>query len=111
MSALQAPDEGVDSMSLLEKFRLWRNYRRMKKAIEREAEMGFDVRKMLFKGLKALGVGAGAVACAAIGGWLADPVAVSAALEGDMPTPVLLAIVPILNACGEMLRNALKHKR
>ena len=92
-----------------EKFRLWRQYRRMRKAIEREAEM-FDLRKNLLKGLKALGVSAGAVALAAVAAWLADPTLVAEALQGSVSPVLLAALVPILNAGGEMLRNFLKHR-
>jgi hypothetical protein len=68
----------------------------------------FDKWKMFAHGARALGIGALSVAGVAVTAWLADPVAMTAALE-DVSPAVVVAVVPVINALGEMLRNAVKH--
>jgi hypothetical protein len=69
-----------------------------------------DYGKTLLKGGKALLLSAVSVGAAALVGWLADPVAVTAALE-EMPAAWVAVIVPVVNGLAEMVRTALKHRR
>lgn len=80
-------------------------------ALRKESTMGdYDWKVTLWKGLRALLGGYGALALAALGEYLRNPVGLNDALAAAGWSPTLIAAaVPVLLAIGAMIRNAAKH--
>jgi hypothetical protein len=90
-----------------------RDVAQAKQELRKEAIMAgqYDWTKSLWKALRVLGAAAAPVLLAALAGFLSDPVALTAALAtlGWAPKTVT-AVVAVLLAVGEFLRNRQKHK-
>lgn len=84
---------------------------KLQDVLQEEEKMGYDIKISMIKALKALALGALAVAGAAIFGYLTDTSLVSDALRnGGVKDVIVVALVPILKAVGTFGLNWLQHR-
>ena len=96
--------------SLIEGERWLFRLNRAKSAIESEGRM-YDVKVTLLKGAKALAISAGAVAAAAVLGYLGDVDAVTHALKNaGVSTVLVAALVPVIAGAAHAGLNYLKNR-
>ena len=97
-------------MDIWDKLQLWRKWSRFQGAMKEGEKMGYDVNKSLKKGGIGLLQGAGAAILAALFAFMADPIAVGAALEGMDSPGMGAAAAGIIVALGKFANNWYKHR-